>query len=319
MTWRELLAAEQDKLVLPWLGGRVLRLGSRAFRLDGPTPWDIGWYSFTLRARRATVFGPAPANTEALERDVRGYLVGDRIVADGAYVSPLPATIAAFSETVHLLDPGLPRFARVVAGRICHGGELVYKSIDFGLGVEDAVLQAYYDRRPTLDGVKDVPPALDAAFRMESWQRQEAERRRAALEAQRAEEQARLEAEERRRDLAERLGTGQGRRAMAAVDFAQAARAALALGEAQYLDHRPGYEPGEMVVTFRMSHRQFVCSCDRATLRIIDAGICLTHHLTGEKGDTRFTLESLPAVIATAMRDGVLVVTRHTGEEDDGE
>lgn len=142
--------------MLPWLGGRVLRMGARAFLLEGPMPWDIGWYSFALRGRSASVFGPAPANTEALERDVRGYLVGDRIVADGSYVSPLPSAIAAFSETVHLLDPGLPRFARVVAGRICHGGPLVYKSVDFALGVEDAVLQAYYDRRPTLDGIKDV-------------------------------------------------------------------------------------------------------------------------------------------------------------------
>ena len=46
-------------------------------------------------------------------------------------------------------------------------------------------------------------------------------------------------------------------------------------------------------------------------MRIIDSGICLQDHNTGEKGDTYFTLESLPAVIRQADREGKLVVYRH--------
>jgi hypothetical protein len=46
------------------------------------------------------------------------------------------------------------------------------------------------------------------------------------------------------------------------------------------------------------------------TLRIIDSGICLIDHATDERGDTYFTLESLPAVIAQAIREGHLVIFR---------
>jgi hypothetical protein len=47
------------------------------------------------------------------------------------------------------------------------------------------------------------------------------------------------------------------------------------------------------------------------TLRIVDAGICLEAHVTGERGDNRFTLESLPAVLEEAIRTNRLVVFRH--------
>ena len=46
-------------------------------------------------------------------------------------------------------------------------------------------------------------------------------------------------------------------------------------------------------------------------LRIIDAGICLIDHDTNEKGDTFFTLESLPAVVQQAQRERRLVIFRH--------
>jgi len=247
--------------------------------------------------------------------EVRGYLVGDHIVPDHVHVDPDPSKILGFSEPVALLDPGLDRFVRVVAGRPFEDGPLVFKTQDFPLGPEDAVLQAYFDRKPSVGDIPNVLPALDAAFRMESWMRAETERRRAEMERQRAEEEARRQAEERRAQIAQQLGTGEGRRAMAQIDFPQAARAALALGGAEYLDHKQGFAPGEMVVTFRLARRQYVCTCDRTSLRIINAGICLVDHRTGERGDTRFTLESLPAVILAADRDRVLVVNRHAGDE----
>jgi hypothetical protein len=69
-----------------------------------------------------------------------------------------------------------------------------------------------------------------------------------------------------------------------------------------------------VVVRFRLDHRAFECTCEERTLRIIDAGICLVDHATNEKGDTYFTLESLPGVIGEANREGKLVVFRHVGE-----
>ena len=66
-----------------------------------------------------------------------------------------------------------------------------------------------------------------------------------------------------------------------------------------------------MIVRFRVDRQRYTCTCDERTLQIIDSGICLIDHDTGEKGDTFFTLESLPGVIQQAQREGVLHVFRH--------
>jgi hypothetical protein len=66
-----------------------------------------------------------------------------------------------------------------------------------------------------------------------------------------------------------------------------------------------------MIVRFAIDNSRFECVCNAQTLRVIDAGICLTDEDTGERGDNRFTLESLPSVILEAQREGVLVVFRH--------
>ncbi len=316
MGWRDLLQTGNETIVSPWLGGRVLRSGARTWTIEDRLPREIGWYTFKINGRKAKLDKASDPAADFLGFEVRGYLVGDNIIPDDVRVDPDPARIVGFSEPVALLDRGLDRFVRVVAGRPFEEGPLVFKQQDFPMGPEDAVLQAYLDRKPSVGDIPNVLPALDAAFRMESWTRQETERRRVELERERAAEEARRQAEERRQHIAQQLGTGEGRRAMAQIDFAQAARAALALGGAEYLDHKQGYRPGEMVVTFRLTRRQFICTCDRTTMRIIDAGICLVDHRTGEKGDTRFTLESLPAVILAANRDRVLVVLRHAGEDD---
>ena len=106
-------------------------------------------------------------------------------------------------------------------------------------------------------------------------------------------------------------GTGAWRRALARRDFEAAAREALRLSGAELLDARPAYGRGEMIVQYRFRRRRLECVVDRATLRVSDAGICLTDEVTGERGDTYFTLESLPAVVGEAMDRSLLVVYRH--------
>ncbi len=259
--------------------------------------------------------GEAEINPDLFCGLFRGFLVGDRFVKDDTQVNPDPVQIVSQSEPVHLVELGLDRFARVCVGRICSDGPLFYAHQEMPLGPEESVLQAFLDGKESVDNVPDVVPALDAAFRMECFQRAEARRRREELERQRQEEEARRVLEERRRELFERLGNGQGRREMAKEDFGEAARAALAVGGAEYLDHRRAPRRNEMVVRFRLQGRRFECVCDERTLRIIDAGICLTDHHTGEKGDRYFTLESLPGVILQAQRERVLVVFRHVDED----
>jgi hypothetical protein len=307
--WRDLLQTEDEKLVFPWVGGRTLRSGDRTWSLQGRRPPEPGWHTFKLENRKARWQGAAEAPADVLSDRVRGYLVGDRLVPDGVRVST--ENLVTSSERVHLIEAGLDRFVRVVAGRFHEDGPLIYEAQEFPLGPEDEVLAAYEDGLPTVNAVSGVSPALDMAFRLESWRREEAERRRREeAERREREEQQRL-ADERRQQLREALGDGTTRRAVAEVDFGEAAKAALAVGGAEYLSHRDSHNPSEMVVRYRVAGRRLECTCDRRTLRIIDSGICLTDERTGEKGDTRFTLESLPSVVTQADREGVLVVYRY--------
>ena len=317
MGWKDLLQATDERTTSPWVGGRSLRSGARTWTIDGRLPQEHGWYSFRLNGRKATVSDPTDPAPEILGHLVRGYLVGDRIVPDEARVDPDPSKIIRHSEPVALIEPGLDRFVRVIAGRTHEDGPLVYQGQEMPLGPEDQVLKVFLDQGASIDTIPGVPPALDAAFRMEVWQRAEAEKRRLELERMRQEEEERRAREERREQLRKQLGDAAGRRELAKVDFGEAARAALRVGGAEYLDHRTAYRRNEVVVRFRILGRRFECTCDPITLRIIDAGICLTAHYDdpdfegGTKGDTWFTLESLPLTILEADREGKLVVFRH--------
>lgn len=316
MGWRDLLQARDERVTAPWVGGRSLQANDRTWAIEGRLPQEFGWYTFDVTGRKARVSGRAEPANEVLRHTVKGYLVGDRIVPDEVRIVPSIAQVAEASEPVHLIEPGLDRFVRVAAGRSFEGGPLVYVGQEYPLGPEDGVLQAFLDGLTSVGHVAGVAPALDAAFRIEVWRRAEAERRRREEEQRRREEEERQAREERRRQIVERLGDGEGRREMALIDFTEAARAALAVGGAQYLDHRPSVRPGEMTVRFRLDGRRFECVCS-TNLRIIDAGICLTAHYddpdfeAGTKGDTFFTLESLPSVIRQAIDEDKLVVFRH--------
>jgi len=294
--------------------------------IDGRLPREFGWYEFSLNGRKAKVKREFPDGAHDVVRRhlVKGYLVGDRVVMDDVRIDPDPAKIINCSERVHLIEPGLDRFVRVVAGRTHEGGPLIYINQEFPLGPEEEVLAAFLDKKESVRRISGVTPALEAAFRMEVWQRTEAAKRRAELERIRKEEEERRVKEERRRELIEKLGDGAGRREMAKQDFGEAARAALAVSGSEYLDHRPSTSRNEFVVRYRVDARRFECVCDDK-LRIVDSGICLTAEYDqgsfkrGTKGDTFFTLESLPSVVREAERLRKLVVYRHVDEYDDDE
>lgn len=319
MGWKDLLQKPDETLVSPWIGGRSLHQGARTWDIEGKLPREFGWYTFKLEGRKARLGGPADAVPENLQHHVRGYLIGDRLLVDDADIDPDPSKVAAVSEPVLLIEPGLDRFVRVQAGRSHDGAPLVYCGMEMPLGPEDDVLKVLLDLSaddalkgtPSIAEIKGVTPALDAAYRMEVWQKAEAHKRRLELERIRREEEEKRQREERRAQLVQQLGDGAGRREMAKVDFEQAARAALAVGGAEFLDHRGSPHRGEAIVRFRFGNRRFECTCDVQTLRIIDAGICLIDHRTNIKGDERFTLESLPAVIREAERARRLVIFRH--------
>jgi hypothetical protein len=309
MGWRDLLQTGDEKVTLPWLGGGTLYSAAQRWSIEGRHPKEYGWFMFKTSNREARVEGPAAPQPDLLQHSVRGYLVGDRLVRDDARVDPDPRRIVEFSEKVFLLDDGIDRFARVRAGRINKEGPLIYQGLEMPLGQEDQVLEAFLDQQTSVTTIMGVPPALDAAFRMESWQRAEAERRRIELERIRREEEEKRQKEERRKELVKKLGDGEGRREMALHDFDAAARAALAVGGATFLDAKK-LRHNEWAVRYRLDRQRFECVCNER-LRIVDAGICLIDHDTNEKGDTFFTLESLPAVVQQAQRERRLVIFRH--------
>jgi hypothetical protein len=311
MSWRDLLQKPEELVTLPWIGGRVLRTLDRTFKLDGGLPAELGWYDFRVTARSLRLAKAAEPSESSLGWVTAGYLVGDRLIADGVRVETDPAKLISCSERVHLIEPGLGRFVRVSAGRPHEDGPLVYRGQEMPLGPEELVLQALLDEAPAVDGVPGVVPALDAAFRFETWRRAETERVRVEERLRREREEQERIRQEKLAQVRQQMGTGEGRREMAVVDFAEAARSALAVGGATYLDHRVSRNRGEMVVQFRLGARRYECTCDAKTLRIIDAGVCLTDHDTGVKGDRLFTLESFPSVILEAIDLDKLVVWRH--------
>lgn len=300
MSWRDLVS-EATTVTLPWLGGAEVHGRERSWTVVESPP-ELGWHRFEVAGSRRAVWrgaGEPDAEFEVGRRTVSGYLLGDRLVPDDASATgPVEAALAQ-TRRVFLVEPGLPRFARAVAAET-RDGALVFVHQAFPLGPEQAVLEAYQDRAPSVVHVAEVTPALDLAFRWLTHQRARAEARRARIAAERAAEEAarrRVEAEAEARRVHHEFGV--------------VAAAALGISGAELLDWRAAHDPRERVVQFRFRRRRFECVVDARTLRVVDSGICLTDEETGERGDTYFTLESLPGVVAEAMERDALHVYRH--------
>lgn len=320
MNWRNLLDNPTEQ-VLPWFGFKRVHNAERSWTLFGVQPPEHGWFKFTMTGGRETrITSPVPQPLNPTwgngQKQLKGYLVGDRFVPDTARVDPDPTKLIQQTTPVFCVEPGLTRFARavVVVDREQH---LVYLSQEFPAGPEESVIQAYQDRAHSISGIPNVTPALDLAFRWLTYERTQREKRAEELRRLRAEEEKKRAEEERLQQLMKDAGTAVGRRALATKDFETAAREALRVSGAELLDARQSYNRGEMVVQYRFQHRRLECVVEKNTLRVIDAGVCLQDHETGEKGDTFFTLESLPGVIGEAMKLGKLVVWRHGDDEDD--
>lgn len=320
MGWRDLLQKDDERIVVAWVGGRSLCSLDRRWKIEGALPPEHGWYEWRIKSRTAELVGTA-TNIDGFSigdltygrsphRSV-GYLVGDLFVSDqdGGKIKNPDALMKRF-ERVHLIEDGIEHFARVSVARFWDEGPYVFVREEFPLGPEDEVIAAYLDRLSTLDNIQGVVPALDLAWRMKVWHRSEVERRRAEEAARR--EVARREAEaarlrdEKMAKVRETLGDGEIRRQLALEDFEAAARAALTVGGGEYIEHRRGRRRDEFIVRYRVDGRRYECVCDQ-TMHIVDAGICLQDHDTGEKGDTYFTLESMPGVTRAAMAEGAAI------------
>lgn len=318
MGWQDLLSKPDETVTVPWTGGREVRSGGRTFAVEGRLPKEHGWHEFRVTGPRkvgwkAEVADVDVASVLAGAREIRGYLVADRIVPDGAAVVPDATRIVEQTEPVYLIEPGLERFVRVRVVRH-EDGRLIYAGQEFPLGPEGEVTAAFQDRKDSVTGISGVTPALDLAFRFEMWNRKETDRLRAEAEKLARDEAAKRAQAERRNQLVRQLGDAAGRREMARVDFGAAVAAALRVGNAELLDWRDSRVAGEAVVQFRFLARRYECVVQKDTLRVVDSGICLVDHATGRRDDTLLSIESLPGVIAEAIRGHKLVVFRHVDE-----
>lgn len=312
MSWKDLLQENDQKtLIAPWIGGRVLRTSNRTWKIKNNLPNEYGWYVFDLQGRNAFILNKSDvSNEELLINSITGYLVGNKFIQDNIQVTPNIEDIICNFPTIHLLEPGLDKFVRVKAGYLYENSSLIFQNEEYPIGPESDVLNAFLDQKENVDDIPGVIPALDAAFKFETHIRKEVERIR-------REEEERRRQEEMRQQVRQRLGDGVLRREIAINDFETAARAALSVGGAVYLDHRRGINPNEMIVRYRFNNRRLECVCDARTLRIRDSGICLRQEYyseefeEGTQGDTWFTLESLPSVIAEAESQNRLVIYRH--------
>lgn len=301
MGWKDLLQKEDERVSAPWVGGKSLRLGSRTWKITGTLPVEHGWFEWHLQGRKAELVGDAEVDSAGISH--LGYLVGDLFVSDGEGGEIKdPKELMGRFERVRILEP-LDHFERVSVRRFWDDGPLIFVGQGFPLGPESDVLDSFLERKDSVNDIPEVPPALDLCFRMKVWHRE-------WVEVKREEERLRREKEERVRRIRERLGDGALRREVAKEDFEAAARAALAVGGAEYIEHRRAVRKGEYAVRYRLDGERYECVVSEG-LRCIDSGVCLTDHDTGEKGDTYFTLESLPGVIREALRMDKLVVWRH--------
>ena len=314
MGWQDLLNSGGEH-ILPWMGGRQVHSADRTWLIKGRLPKEHGWYTFDVSGgRQARLKGEAEIDPtyEDGHRTCKGILVGDRIILDDARVDPDPDKLIEQTEPVYCVERGLDRFTRCTAVRD-REDRLIYMQMEFPEGSEAEVLAAYQDRKDSVDGIQGVTPPLDLAFRWISYQRAAHEAHLAELARLQAEEEAKMAEEERVRRLMKQVGTAEGRRALAIQDFDGAAKVALAVGGAEFLDSQDGYNKGEKIVQYRFRNRRLECVCNAKTLRIIDAGVCLDNHRGNDdsKSDTLFSLETLPTVIDEVMDMGRLVVWRN--------
>lgn len=294
MIWKSLISSKISK-TLPWYGFITIHSVDRSWTISGDLPPEHGWYEFVVDTggRFATLSSKNQVNIDYSygSKFISGYIVGNRFIHDNSRIDSDPDKLVEQTEMVYCVERGLDHIARasVIRDRV---GCLIFMRQEFSLGPESDVLDAIKERLLSVDHIKGVTPALDLAFRWVTDRREK------------------LEEHRRRLQILRDSGTAVGRRHMVGVNLELAVEQALKISGAELLDVRDSYNVHEKIIQYRFRNRRFECVVDDQ-LKIVDSGVCLTDHNTGEKGDSYFTLESLPGVVGEAIDRGVLVVYRH--------
>ncbi len=266
MDYTQFLQKPGEVLILPYFSGRTVCDDKLTYRLrERLRP---GWYRFRKSGRYVVPEGSTEPTLSPWKLPrITGYIFGGRIITND-YQWPIFGLPG---------DIDLPKFTPVSA-RKWFDGNLVYEDQEFETDIEASVRTAFEEER-SIDPIKGVTPALAQTHLRESTQR--------AL-AREAERRARLKAE-----LARWQETLEGRISLA-----------LSHTGAELVDWRRNGQ-GQAVVRYRLGGRRFECIIDTESLRIVDAGICLSG------ADEELNLSSLPSAVREAIESGQLHILRH--------
>lgn len=297
--------------VLPYFGGSRVVSGERRLRVKGSV--TAGWWSFQIDGRFASARERAEApDLSRLPRQLGHW-------AQGWLFSP-----AREPRRLFLQPASQPELCTPVSGRSWHDGSLLFDACEFESEVEESVRLALEQRR-SLTGIRGVGSGLRMAFAY-ALTLGIAERRglvvspheivtQSLVIADQGEAAATryLEQVQERRDAErERLqgrqprsrSSGRVRARLEVEAFGERVGRALDAAGAELLRCR-AVDEGLLEVSFRFLDERFISLVDQQTLRVFDAGICLS----GE--DRQLNLESLPSVIREAVNNGELFITRH--------
>lgn len=345
MDYRRFLTAEPERLVLPYLGGPFVEAADRRLRLAAPVAPGYWLFEVTGRMARA-VEESDPPDMSGLPA-VRGYWTDGYLVGDGGAASrlSLPAAAPRFAPLVtrrwpggallfdvHDFESGVEDEVRTVyesrgtladrsgvpAALRAAFGYAVAMRVGASLGVPvgplelrprlgelatggevaaGLVVSAIRDRRlgrfPDRDPDSDPIAAASVDARDDrrvvdpfaGWEPLSADRGESGAGRGGGRRTSRRRQADRDREPVEA-------RVAAALDAAGAAFRDLCWLGTRRVEVRYGFL-GE----------RFVTIVEAETLRVVDAGICL------DGTDDRLTLQSLPGVIAEAVRTGQLCVT----------
>jgi len=305
MDYRKFLGRTEE-LVLPYFGGLSVHAEGRRLRLSDRM--ERGFYRFEVRGRNATVLGKATAPDLSRYPRVRGHFAAGYVFESGKS-----------SWFVEFLEESAPAELTPLVARQLPGGYVLFETADFETEAEDAARRALEEERALTD-IAHVGASLRSAYALALATRvgrslsvpvgpREVAGKALTL-AQGGREAATALLHEislRRAQERTRLGNRLEAASLPRVYTDERTlfgrlsdvleRAGATLLDARMTEHR-------IEVTWRMLGERLISLVEVDSLRVIDAGFCLS----GE--DDLVTLASLPSVLKEAVHTDQLNITR---------
>jgi len=219
-----------------------------------------------------------------------GYAIRGRFITPVHYDRPMHT-----HPQVYFVEPEIDIFTEIQAVLWYGSGKYIFINQGFGCGLEHEVRDKFEAKEDvsSLDSIQGTPPILRRVYRWEVDILADIKERR-----KKEEEQAK--AEEIERERIKRVATFEG----AVTEALQSVNAELVSVRNNTVNNE------EAIVRYRCDGESYECVVRKSTLGIVDPGICLVDHDTGETYGGRLTIRAMPGVIRQANRLGRLVVWR---------